>query len=103
MSYGSGVIKGADTPLYNVTVILNPVASGGKGRKLYEKYCAPLLNLAGMKVSVMRTESEGQAKDIMEIMSDADAVLVAGGDGTLMEAVTGLLRRKDRDTASKIP
>jgi len=103
LSYGSATISGVQTPSYNVTVILNPVSSGGKGRKLYEKYCAPLLHLAGMKVSVIRTESEGQAKDIMEIMSDADAVLVAGGDGTLMEAVTGLLRRKDRDTASKIP
>ena len=28
----------------------------------------------------------------MELMDDTDAVLVAGGDGTLMEAVTGLLR-----------
>ena len=102
MNYGSGVIKGADTPLYRVTVILNPVASGGKARKLYEKYCAPLLNLAGMKVSVMRTESEGQAKDIMEIMKDADAVLVAGGDGTVMEAVTGLLRRTD-GAAARLP
>ena len=33
-----------------MTVILNPVASGGKGRKLYEEYCAPLLHLAGFKV-----------------------------------------------------
>jgi len=103
VSYGSSTIQGVQTPSYSVTVILNPVASGGKGRKLYEKYCAPLLHLAGMKVSVIRTESEGQAKDIMEIMADADAVLVAGGDGTLMEAVTGLLRRKDKETAVKVP
>jgi len=103
VSFGSGTIQGVSTPTYNVTVILNPVASGGKARKLYEKYCAPLLHLAGMKVSVVRTESEGEAMDIMEIMADADAVLVAGGDGTLMEAVTGLLRRKDKETAAKIP
>jgi len=103
VSFGSGTIQGVSTPSYNVTVILNPVASGGKARKLYEKYCAPLLHLAGMKVSVVRTESEGEAKDIMEIMADADAVLVAGGDGTLMEAVTGLLRRKDKETAVKVP
>ena len=37
---------------YHVTVILNPAASGGTGRKLFEKYSAPLLHLAGMKVSV---------------------------------------------------
>jgi len=102
LNYGSQEIS-VDAPNYAVTVILNPVASGVKGRTLYEKYCAPLLNLAGLKVSVIRTESDGQAKDIMEIMKDADAVLVAGGDGTLMEVVTGLMRRDDRDEAAKVP
>ena len=34
-------------------------------------------------------------------MEDTDAVLVAGGDGTLMETVTGLLRRKDANLVSK--
>ena len=34
-------------------------------------------------------------------MDDTDAVLVAGGDGTLMEAVTGLLRRKDINLVSR--
>ncbi len=82
-------------PMYNVTVILNPAAAKGTARKKYEKYCAPILHLAGVKVSVVRTESEGEAKDIMAILKDADAVLVAGGDGTLMEAVTGFVRRPD--------
>ena len=52
-TYGAGLIS-RDTALYRVTVILNPVASGGKGRKYYEKYCAPLLNLAGMKVWILK-------------------------------------------------
>ena len=80
---------------YHVTVVLNPAASGGSAKKKFEETCAPLLNLAGFKVSVIRTEGQGQAKEIMEIMDDTDAVLIGGGDGTLMEAVTGLLRRKD--------
>lgn len=74
-----------------------PSISPSQARKKYEKYCAPLLHLAGIRVSVIRTEGEGQAKDIMEIMADADAVLVAGGDGTIMEAVTGLMRRADAE------
>ena len=79
---------------YHVTVVLNPAACGGKGRVRFENYCAPLLHLAGIKVSVIRTEGEGQAKDIMEVVKDCDAVLIAGGDGTLMEAVTGWMRRQ---------
>ncbi|QQP56506.1 Acylglycerol kinase_ mitochondriallike, partial [Caligus rogercresseyi] len=71
-----------------ITVILNPAADAGKARRKYEDYCAPLLHLAGVK-------GMGQAKEIMGVMKDADAVLVAGGDGTLMETVTGLLRRED--------
>ena len=79
---------------YHVTVVLNPAAYGGKGRVRFESYCAPLQHLAGIKVSVMRTEGEGQAKEILEVVKDCDAVLIAGGDGTLMEAVTGLMRRQ---------
>lgn len=85
-------------PMYNVTVILNPAASKGGARKKFDKYCAPILHLAGIKVSVMRTERVGEAGDIMEIMKDADAVLIAGGDGTVMEAVTGFMRRPDADS-----
>ena len=38
-------------PMYNVTVILNPAASKGGARKKFDKYCAPILHLAGIKVS----------------------------------------------------
>ncbi|XP_066950920.1 acylglycerol kinase, mitochondrial-like isoform X8 [Macrobrachium rosenbergii] len=83
----------------HVTVLLNPAASGGKGKGLYERYCAPLLHLAGIKVATVRTEHEGQAKDLMAIMENTSAVVVAGGDGTLSEVLTGLLRRSDQKEA----
>ncbi len=99
--YGAMTIGSASTKPYHATVILNPAASGGKARTKFEKYCAPILHLAGLKVSVIRTEGQGQAKTIMEVMEDTDAVLVAGGDGTLMETVTGFLRRKDADSLTR--
>lgn len=68
---------------------------------MFEKYAAPILNLAGMKVSVVKTEHEGQARALMEVMDNTDAVIIAGGDGTVLEAVTGLLRREDSETAVK--
>ncbi|GIY62440.1 acylglycerol kinase, mitochondrial [Caerostris darwini] len=77
----------------HITVILNPEANDKKANVQFEKFAAPLLHLAGFRISVFQTEKEKQAQDLMEIMSNTDAVIVAGGDGTLQEAVTGLLRR----------
>ena len=48
-----------------------------------------------MQVSVVKTESVGEARGLMEVMENTDKIVVAGGDGALSEAVTGLLRRAD--------
>lgn len=56
-TYGNQSLNGSggggdaiDTEAFRVTVILNPASNNGKGRKLYESYCEPLLHLAGFKV-----------------------------------------------------
>ncbi|XP_012940163.1 acylglycerol kinase, mitochondrial isoform X2 [Aplysia californica] len=88
-----------------VTVFLNPAAREGKARKLFEKTAAPILYVAGIEVNVVATEYEGQVKNFMTVLDteDTDAVIVAGGDGTLLEAVTGFLRKEDRDFSENIP
>lgn len=75
-----------------ITVILNPNANKRKATKLFDKYCAPILNLAGICVNIVQTESEGHAKTLVQTLENTDAIVVAGGDGTLSEVVTGLLR-----------
>lgn len=88
----------------HITVILNPAANKRKARKEFEDYCAPLLYLAGLSVNVVVTGKEGQARSLIEKLEEAtDAIVVAGGDGTLSEAVTGLLRREDGANARKMP
>lgn len=78
-----------------VVVILNPTANKRSAESAFDKYCAPVLHLAGIRVDVVKTESEGFARSYVESQMDEfpDAILVAGGDGTLMEVVTGVLRR----------
>ena len=44
----------------------------------------------------LQTDYEGQAKKLIELMEQTDMLIVAGGDGTLQEVVTGLLRRPDQ-------
>lgn len=56
----------------------------------FEAYCAPLLHLAGIKIEVVKTDSVGHARRYIEELDVLpDAILVASGDGTLSEAVTG--------------
>ncbi|XP_063106689.1 acylglycerol kinase, mitochondrial isoform X5 [Cavia porcellus] len=56
-----------------------------------------------MDVTIVKTDYEGQAKKLLELMESTDMIIVAGGDGTLQEVVTGVLRRTDEATFSKIP
>lgn len=94
---------GSQERLRKATVILNPAASKGKANNLFEKNAAPILHLAGVDVTIVKTDYEGQAKKLIELMEQTDMLIVAGGDGTLQEVVTGLLRRPDQDKFSNIP
>uniref|UniRef100_A0A3B5LPN4 Acylglycerol kinase, mitochondrial n=1 Tax=Xiphophorus couchianus TaxID=32473 RepID=A0A3B5LPN4_9TELE len=70
---------------------------------LFEKNAAPILHLAGVEITVVKTDYEGQAKKLMELMEQTDMLIVAGGDGTLQEVITGLLRRPDQAAFSSTP
>lgn len=56
----------------------------------FDEYCAPILHLAGIPIDVVKTDSEGHARRYIEdLESLPETILVAGGDGTVSEAVTG--------------
>lgn len=78
----------------HVTVVLNPAANRGKSVDMFERWCAPLLHLAGLKVAVVRSEQPGEISQLLTMMDNTDAVIVAGGNGTVVEAITGLMRRQ---------
>uniref|UniRef100_H2SC60 Acylglycerol kinase, mitochondrial n=1 Tax=Takifugu rubripes TaxID=31033 RepID=H2SC60_TAKRU len=89
--------------LRKATVILNPAACNGKANNLFEKNAAPILHLAGVEITLVKTDYEGQAKKLMELLEHTDILIVAGGDGTMQEVITGLLRRPDQEKMSGIP
>ncbi|OWK59607.1 Acylglycerol kinase, mitochondrial [Lonchura striata] len=93
----------ATMPLKKATVFLNPAACKGKAGNLFEKNAAPILHLSGLDVTVVKTDYEGQAKKLLELMENTDLIIIAGGDGTVQEVITGLLRRADEAAFSKIP
>lgn len=102
--YGDVKINIGERPR-KITVFLNPAASTGKASKLFEKNAAPLLHLAGLEVNLIKTEYEGQVKKFMEVMetNETDGIIAAGGGGTLLETVTGVMKKEDKDFKKKIP
>ena len=100
-AYGDKKLRSPTSQTRHITVILNPAAGKGKSKKLYEKWVEPLLHLAGIKVSLVETRSLKEVNELMKIMSNCDGVAIVGGDGTVHEAINGLLHRPDRTKASK--
>ncbi|XP_011300465.1 acylglycerol kinase, mitochondrial [Fopius arisanus] len=99
VKFGNEPLPPARKPRH-ITIILNPTAKKRKAKKLFEKYCEPLLHLAGIAVTIIQTEQEGHARSLIENMNTAtDAILVAGGDGTLLDVVTGLMRKYEGNRA----
>lgn len=69
----------------------------------FDEYCAPILHLAGIPIDVVKTDSEGHARRyIEELESLPETILVAGGDGTVSEAVTGKLDHNCHDFSLQI-
>ncbi|KAK3599538.1 hypothetical protein CHS0354_006673 [Potamilus streckersoni] len=102
--YGEEKI-GLDQKPRRITLFLNPAACLGRSKKLFEKNAAPILYLAGLEVNVALTEYEGQVKKFMNVLEtkDVNGIVVAGGDGTLIEAVTGFMRKEDKSFRRNIP
>ncbi|XP_062710560.1 acylglycerol kinase, mitochondrial isoform X2 [Aedes albopictus] len=93
--YGD-VIVGKNQRLQKVLVLLNPAANRKSCEEDFHDYCEPILHLAGFEVDIVKTDSEGHARRYLEELATLpDAIVVAGGDGTVSEVVSGLKRRGD--------
>ncbi|HEY3916982.1 MAG TPA: diacylglycerol kinase family protein [Stellaceae bacterium] len=75
-----------------ILAIYNPTA-GRRARGKFERFGAALARL-GAKVTIAETNAPLHARDLAENADPArfDAVAVAGGDGTINEAVNGVAR-----------
>ncbi|XP_044170381.1 acylglycerol kinase, mitochondrial-like isoform X1 [Acropora millepora] len=87
-----------------LTMFFNPAAGSGSADSLLKKNAEPILHIAGLDVTIVKTDYEGQIKTLTQYIDPkTDGIIVAGGDGSLLEVVTGLLRRSDQEEISKIP
>ncbi|MFC1719848.1 diacylglycerol/lipid kinase family protein [Pseudomonadota bacterium] len=84
----------------NLLLVFNPAAAAGRAARLLPGVRSALETFA--RVEVMETRGAGDATERVARadLSAFDAVLAAGGDGTLFEVLNGLYRQ---DKSNRIP
>ncbi len=87
----------------NILLIMNPKSGTAKGRTcLFD--IVEILSNAGMRITVELTKYAKHATELCENISDEfDGIVCFGGDGTLNEAITGLIRGKKNIPIGYIP
>lgn len=77
-------------------LIVNPHSGKRRGKNLAEQV-RPLLSAESVQLDVRSTECAGHARTIAREFdaTEYDCLGLAGGDGTIQEAVSGLLSRSD--------
>lgn len=73
-----------------LVAIVNPIAGRGRAREAAGAL-RRLLARRGHTLECFETQGPGDARAVAAAAGEADALVVAGGDGTLNEAVNGLL------------
>lgn len=77
-----------------VLVIINPAAGQTDAAKILETIESALI-AANADFTIEQTKGEGDALEWAKSASGYDRVLVAGGDGTVMEVLSGMIKNPD--------
>ncbi len=81
-------------------IFLNPISGQKKGRIIFERI-RPLLEHSHLEYTLTETTHSGQIKDTLSQidLSEIDGIILVGGDGSIHEAINGLMHRSDWQTA----
>ena len=85
-----------------LTVVLNPAARGGAGRRLRAEIERELRR-RGLEFEVRETRGPGEAVELARAACHAGSrtVAAAGGDGTVHDVANGILQAADEGTAER--
>lgn len=94
----------ADIKQRHLQVVINPNSGQSKAVQTFEQV-RPLFDDANLSYTVTETTSAESTTDLVSHLNLAttDGLVIVGGDGTIHDAIAGLISHPDRDTALKLP
>jgi sphingosine kinase len=94
----------ADIKCRHLQVVINPHSGKQQGVKIFEQV-RPLLDRSNLTYTVTKTTSAADIKNLVLNLDlkETDGLVIVGGDGTIHDAIAGLMSRPDRETAIKLP
>ncbi|XP_068607122.1 sphingosine kinase 1-like [Brachionichthys hirsutus] len=100
-----GVSKRALSRSFRMMLLVNPQSGKAQALTLYNKHIQPVLDEAGIPHTLIITERQNHARELVREadLSQWDAVVIMSGDGLLFEVINGLLERPDWEEAIRTP
>jgi len=85
-------------------IFLNPISGNQQGRKIFQ-HIRPILEHSNLEYTLTETTYAGEIQAILTKidLSEIDEVVIVGGDGSIHEAINGLISRDDWQTAIQKP
>ncbi|MCC0176738.1 sphingosine kinase [Waterburya agarophytonicola K14] len=96
-------IDAVDRPRY-LQVIVNPVSGKQRALKIFDRI-RPLFDHSYLNYSVKQTSSSRDIQDFVSNLdlTQVDGLVIVGGDGTVHDAIAGLMNRLDWEKAIRLP
>jgi sphingosine kinase len=94
----------ADIKCRHLQIIINPNSGKGQAVKIFEQV-RPLLDRSNLTYTVTQTTSAADTKNLALNLDlkKTDGLVIVGGDGTIHDAIAGLMSRPDAETAIRLP
>lgn len=94
----------ADIKCRQLQVVINPHSGRQQGVKIFEQV-RPLLDRSNLTYTITKTTSAADTKNLVRSLNleTTDGLVIVGGDGTIHDAIAGLMSRPDREIAIKLP
>ena len=88
----------------HLQIIINPVSGRGLATQIFERV-RPIFDKSNLTYTVNQTNSAADTKNLVKQLdlTKVDGLVIVGGDGTVHDAIAGLMSRQDSRRAIELP